>query len=149
MDIKFRSFDYDNEIMYHSDKVEKNGDFIIFWMLNERGIYFEERNHASRSFVKPNQVSMQYIGLEDKNRTKIYQGDILQFDCGETLELEVVVFDETQGCFTSVPDKKYIGHESTLFDTVQESFEVIGNIFKDIELMPNWEKGMIELKELK
>ena len=76
----------------------------------------------------------QYTGLDDKDRRKIFEGDILGIEA-ENLSKEdgcfVVEWSEPSSCFVAC-GKSYLAH----FDNVYEDCrEVIGNIFDNPELL--------------
>lgn len=69
----------------------------------------------------------QFTGLEDKNGTEIYEGDILIDDTGEPVEYWVVKFSD--GGFVG----ECAGVTESLFELTQ--LEIAGNIHENPELL--------------
>ena len=115
---------------------------------------FEERG-----FVKAHRADiMQYIGIDDKNRKEIYEGDIVKihqflFD-GCEYEKEIIVsieYMEDMACFganllQAEEIRKYMGYAywdkekavvplCNFYGLHEESFEVIGNVYENADLL--------------
>ena len=89
----------------------------------ERGGYCE---------VDPSTIG-QYTGLTDKNGTKIFEGDILKTNkFSEPNKQYIVKFDLQFGAF--IGEDKFNIYFVT-FDGDSEQFEIIGNIYDNLELL--------------
>ena len=134
-EIKFRAWDKENKKWFDfcSDEsdlelVFQDGSWVITHTFDEDGshpIYYEDDDF----------ILLQYTGLKDKNRKKIYEGDILT---------------ETDFCKYPVPDViivKYKGSGFWAWDIKMKAFngdvdgwvnydtEIIGNIYENPELL--------------
>ena len=80
----------------------------------------------------PDYISMQYVGIEDKNGVDIYEGDIIQIFDHEYLESVAVEFKD--GCFVDSYYGWCLSGWSSIF------LEVIGNVYNNPELLENQTK---------
>lgn len=112
---------------------------------NEFMIYSQEYKSLSKFFAEyegrrgNNKTLMLYTGRKDKAGIKIYEGDVIQCEMsfqGGTLphKGEVVYLDEFAGYAT-----KNEAGETLFHNHVPGSFEVLGNVMKNPELLTNKE----------
>ena len=128
-EIKFRAWDKVTNIMAEVTGF-KNGytdGSIGIWYINRDG---------EENLCKPQKADielMQYTGLNDKNGTEIYEGDIvncIEYKCYGKIEWN----EEEAGFYfyTLFEDGGY--QEERLYDYVEELW-VIGNIYENPELL--------------
>jgi len=137
-EIKFRAWDKKKSKMFNDVIVTNN----MFYVPKNLLVDF------SNTYAMVNCILMQYTGLNDKNGTEIYEGDILQ---------EVVPNYDACSCDGCTCEQNYYHNNEVKFDTLkgfymdlnhyikEEDFtrrEIIGNIHENPELI---KKG----KELK
>ncbi len=72
-------------------------------------------------------ILMQYTGLKDKSSVEIYEGDIVKYKNNHVME---VIFDTEENPSFMVEDD-----ERLLFINKKCSYEVIGNIYENPELL--------------
>ena len=101
----------------------------LFSRINEQA-YIEEGTLKIR--VKEDTIG-QFTGLKDKNKKEIYEGDIISIN-KELMGVYVVKFNEEQSRFSMYHDGAY---ETAGFnkDTIENCYEVIGNIYDNPELL--------------
>lgn len=104
-----------------------NGDIVLYNLAAMIAAY----RRPSDMLEGENTVE-QFTGLEDKNGTKIYEGDILIDDAGEPIEYWVVKFSD--GGFVG----ECAGVAESLFELT--NLEVVGNIHEDSELVEEHKK---------
>lgn len=115
-EIKFRAWDKERERMWYSNTP---------FSLDNTSWFFtaEKRRMESANYLPTNTLLMQFIGLQDKNGKKIYEGDLVKFED----RISEVYFEF--GCFRT-------NDEIYKFDTLwNENCEVIGNVYQNKELL--------------
>lgn len=118
-EIKFRVWD------------KKREEFIYKFSVTEFVSYDPDLNEI---FEKNDFVFQQYTGLKDKNGREIYEGDILLYELsyeeshGGELENELYEVKFVDGLFVW-SDQSFCGQADA------KSFEVVGNVFENLELL--------------
>ena len=122
--VKFRVYNdlLKNYLPDDSVCILPNGDIVLYNLVAMITAY----KRPSEMLEGENTVE-QFTGLEDKNGTKIYEGDILIDDTGEPIEYWVVKFAD--GGFVG----ECAGVAESLFELT--NLEVVGNIHENPELV--------------
>jgi hypothetical protein len=140
----------DNYEMYYSHKEEENGEGLIVWNLDWRGLHFEEPQIIDRcpggkyheqtiEYVAPRQELMLYTNKRDINDNRIYEGDIFKYT--HTLpESTKYTYTDNQKLFSGVDvverfGSDFIGMHRGILLSLFVDVKVIGNIYEDEELL--------------
>ena len=83
-------------------------------------------------------ILMQFTGLEDKNGTQIYEGDIVETVWNGEVFAGVVVYDLSEVDFKVTDGKEEYGRNFQYLAGNDEN-EVIGNVYQN--------KGLLEVRE--
>jgi uncharacterized phage protein (TIGR01671 family) len=94
--------------------------------------------YPSTDVVKQGIVIQQYIGLKDKNGKEIYEGDFINFSCDYTMDLsdrDVIEYKNQKVYYDERLAGFYFGKDGfqILDKIMEESIEVVGNIFDNLE----------------
>jgi uncharacterized phage protein (TIGR01671 family) len=123
-EIKFRAWDEEKKRMLYSNESYDYGN-VEFGFIDGELCVIRYRcgwnNHAIPNKLESVKNIMQYTGLKDRNGREIYEGDIVE--CGIANIRSIVTFEK--GAFRPV----------NMFDDTQTSVKVIGNIYKNPELL--------------
>lgn len=131
---KYRAWDTDNLMMYYSDREYDDGEWGKKWIIEGDEIYFMEMKLSDTNpgcmghvqeeiWHRPNQIVMQFTGLLDCKGKEIYEGDILRWN--------------VDGTYTSVSEIKWSDSEQGFRPRVNNTTEVIGNIYEHKNLLDN------------
>ena len=122
--LRFRAWDKEFKEMVQVDALDFEEQLIKATYKNGNVVKEDLKNY----------VLMQSTGLTDKNGKEIFEGDVLKVTDKHSW-LEVVSFSEKKAMFVS----KEIGFPESplweLFNTVLFEIEIIGNIYKNPELV--------------
>lgn len=86
----------------------------------------------------------QFTGLTDKNGTKIFEGDIVEYEAGGKLRIGRVFFSDFRASFSVTAGKNGSARiNNDLFNYIQNrnSVTVIGNIYDNHELIGGEQNG--------
>lgn len=133
-EVKFRAWDKEAKQMIYSEGGECDYCFLFD---GEGKIYccylLTDIDYEGTEYTKEIRLDniMQYTGLKDKNRTEIYEGDIVRFG------KEIGIIGELQhGSFTFNRKETYWKCEPIPFCAMSfKHVEVIGNIYENPELL--------------
>lgn len=106
-----------------------------FLSIEPRGLVIKEpyKNDSSNVWHIESDTIGQYTGLTDKNGTKIFEGDIVDFSKRSDNDgYGVVVYDTDETEFEVVCDSFYDGLGRYYYS---KDIEVIGNIYDNPELL--------------
>ena len=126
---KFRAWDK------HSQKMFANDELIIW----NSFIYANDGKKLSCDYLKGWSIDEEYLmqsaGLFDKNGKEIFEGDIVRFFDS----LYTVFYDIEEGSYRLKPhDDRWVVDYMSNFSS-EESFEIIGNIYENKELLEDKE----------
>lgn len=128
-DVKFKGWDSVNEVMLPVESIN----------FREGYVSLNEGDNSLTDTLEMIEL-IQYTGLKDKNGKEVYEGDIIESPLWEAEPYEIVFKDYA---FKARDIRKKIMYGSDLFfdiddllsGCVGETFEVIGNIYENPELL--------------
>lgn len=137
-EIKFRAWLESLQVMVSVHKIEflDDGNYKIFFKNLQDGKYIDcalaPSSMISRSSTKGDRFAlMQYTGLKDKNGKEIYESDIVKYKTiSRTLPYNTAPVVFFEGAFRLSESRIF-----TLRDYLSADLEVVGNIYKNPELL--------------
>ena len=132
----FRAWDKNEGRMIYSEE----SDYPFSWTIGNYGIEILEHDGTDWNVLRNLEI-MQYIGLEDKNGVKIFEGDIIRthFNLDNvTQEPFVIIWNEEKAMFVGEKQANAIDDYFNTFSFFPEQrfiYEVIGNIHGNPELL--------------
>lgn len=129
------------EILFRA-KREATNEWIYGYFVNEYDdfqIYVQPQiiTRSGREYVNENTLG-QFTGLTDKNGTKIFEGDIVEYETRAKLRIGRVFFSDFRASFAVTAGKNGSARiNNDLYNYIQSgnSVTVIGNIYDNPELM--------------
>lgn len=119
---KFRCFDKDTKTMHEVVAID----------FKDWRVYYEA--YGLRSYWNKNIVLMQSTGLHDENGVEIFEGDIVEIIYDIEPFTGVVVYDLGETDFKATNNHEDYGNNFQYL-TVGESIKVIGNVWKNEDLL--------------
>lgn len=133
MNKKFRVWDKQQK-EFHTDRdwgLSLDGTHIIGFSSHDS--WNDDRGYKIK--ITKNLVVQQYIGVDDKNKNPIYEGDIVNFQYrDEGLYHGVVDFDDMYAGYSVQKSLAFFGNMQITFHNSAE-LTVVGNIFENPELL--------------
>lgn len=134
-EIKFRAYDKEVEKMTYFDDEDYLYNYPFILQLKQ--VFKKDSNYDDYEDFEYEDVTdkvelMEYTGLHDKNGKEIYEGDIIRIIVNNNIE-KICKVEFKNGIFGVMFSKN---KELTAFPHFcNTTFEVIGNIYEDIELV--------------
>lgn len=130
MNIMLRAWDKVNKRMLMFDKgLDQQDEYNL--------LYF--RDCPLDVPVRDNLIFMQFTGLKDKNKKRIYEGDIIKDSIGvREVKIGNFIFTDPDGYSHNLIGVYGIWHDKTKspFYSTDKDLGIIGNIYEN----PNWRK---------
>jgi uncharacterized phage protein (TIGR01671 family) len=130
-EIKFRAWFPKRKEMIEPDFITSNGIAVQSDPGEGMSTYDGERWGSVESTTL---ILMQYTGLKDKNGREIFEGDIVRKfndDLKEVCFFDDLGYDQSLGKASGF----YVDHELEYYDGGPSTWEVIGNIYENPELL--------------
>lgn len=130
------------EILFRGKRVDngewETGSLVISRMgTSEEKIFIADKMTTYHTPVIPETIG-QFTGLTDKNGTKIFEGDIVEYEAGGKLRIGRVFFSDFRSSFSVTAGKNGSARiNNDLFNYIQNrnSVAVISNIYDTPELI--------------
>ena len=147
-EIKFRAWNKNKSCMIYLDETYPKSkyklEFEIFngfnltlmEMTNRENVYYKDGEGTYIEHFEPvESVIMQYIGLKDSNKNKLYEGDKVKIEdyFGDDI-IGRVIYDETTAGYVFHKGNERNYFQMTL-DLESYVYYVIGNIYENTELL--------------
>lgn len=129
-EIKFRAWDERNKIMHYDFQYIKSGEESIDWIVftSDKQILKDKPHPFENSYFSIQFKITEYTGLKDKNGVNGYHKDIVR----SGKKIYVIEWQKEEARFFLAP---YKGTNNWEFMDMLESFEIIGNVFENPELL--------------
>lgn len=134
-EIKFRAWNKENECYLYD--IQRAYDTLSGCVKDENGENAGYDEECFAGFLDNDRyVVEQYTGLKDKNGREIYEGDIIVTHPKMKYEIPKIGVVQYGDCRPMFQYKSGDGEEYSIWsNNVYRTYEVIGNIFEDPELL--------------
>ena len=128
---KYRAWSEKNKMMYYSHRPDGSDNPVWSW-----DVVFRKDWHDGKGAEDNGAIKMECIGLRDRNKTDIYEGDIFKAFNLLSPTLEVIY---KSGCFGYEAEyMEFIPLKNSNFDWANgksDKIEIVGNRFENPELV--------------
>lgn len=130
-ELKFRAWDNIKKEWLLGYEYKNLGGFSLFGEMMAMGEWeqiLSKMIHGDYGNTGNELKVMQYTGLKDKNGKEIYEGDILEYCIQGNKQANPMI--------VKIPDIFIeLGHDDQYYLPQEKSFEIIGNIYENKELL--------------
>ena len=110
--------------------------WLVWFTLRDDGTILDSNLNGVYENWQEDCVIEQATGVEDKNGTMIYQGDIVKFVVGDKAYVREVIKEPILACFMLIKKGSSTPYSfSEMYEMNVDEFEIVGNIHENLELL--------------